>query len=359
MLVKKHCTLSGLLGLCLGTTLPTAVTAYEKIVESANKMGTIVEIAVVSADSSPDRIAAAHSAIAQAFAEMDRLIAPLSGYAEDNDIAHINRSAGKAPVTVSSAVIEVAQHALTLAATSNGAFDPTYKPLGALWRVQNMKRPPTPAAIKAARALVNYQDVVVDFAAQSIFLRRPGMQLDLDGISKGYIVSKAAAKLRDLGFPCHLVSGSGDIQAGDAKPDSPWLIGIRHPRQPGSIVATLALSNTAVSTSGDYERFVVIGGRRYHHIIDPRTGHPCKGLQSATIIGPSTAQTDALDTAVFVLGVRKGLQLVSKQKQLAAIVIDSMGKLHQTPNAKNYIVPQAPLLTRKKAVTTQHSQPTP
>lgn len=239
------------------------------------------------------------------FRRLDRL---LSAYLPDSDVGRVNAAAGREAVRVSRETAALVALSLKYAALSGGRFDPTVGPLVRLWGVgEGRTEPPSPVEIAAARRLVDYRRVMVDQAEGRLYLPQRGMALDLGGVAKGYAADRAAAALRARGVSSALIDAGGNIVALGTRPGGrPWRIGIRHPRREGQILGVLSVADRAVVTSGDYERFFLHGGRRYHHILDSHTGRPAEGFTSVTIVAPSSTLADLLSTAVFVLGPKDG-----------------------------------------------------
>jgi thiamine biosynthesis lipoprotein len=294
-------------------------------------MDTIVSITVVS--TSRDR---AEKAINEAFRELKRLEDIMNFYSEESEVSRINRNAGIRPVKVSMDMIDIIEKAIYVSRLTDGAFDITTGPLTRLWDFQNnspfnspsygkrgyggvtdaTKKVPEPSEIRKALRLVNYRDIVINQKDSTVFLKRKGMLIDLGGIAKGYGADRAMEILKKNGINSCLVAIAGDIKVSGRKPDgSPWVIGIRHPRaEKGSddIFTSLPLTDAAISTSGDYERFFIKNGKRYHHIINPFTGYPSEHTGGVSVITEEGYLSDSLATAVFVLGPEKGMELLKR-----------------------------------------------
>jgi len=282
-------------------------------------MDTIVSITVVS--TSRDR---AEKAINEAFRELKRLEDIMNFYSEESEVSRINRNAGIRPVKVSMDMIDIIEKAIYVSRLTDGAFDITTGPLTRLWDFQNKtptvtdatKKVPEPSEIRKALRLVNYRDIVINQKDSTVFLKRKGMLIDLGGIAKGYGADRAMEILKKNGINSCLVAIAGDIKVSGRKPDgSPWVIGIRHPRaEKGSddIFTSLPLTDAAISTSGDYERFFIKDGKRYHHIINPFTGYPSESTGGVSVITEKGYLSDSLATAVFVLGPEKGMELLKR-----------------------------------------------
>jgi thiamine biosynthesis lipoprotein len=249
----------------------------------------------------------------------------------------VNLAAGKRAITVSPEMIDVAELSRKASELTAGAFDATIGPLVVLWQMHLRDgNVPTDEEIAGVLSRVNYRDVAVDKKKSTIFLKRSGMILDFGGVAKGYAADRAAAVLRSRGIENGIVSVAGDIRAMGRRDDgAPWRIGIQHPRDPKKTLAALDLSDRSISTSGDYERFRIVGKKRYHHIIDPRTGRPSEGLESVTLVGDSGSAIDPLTTALFVLGQERGMKLV-KKLGYEAIFVDAKGTVTATPGIALY-----------------------
>lgn len=275
-------------------------------------MGGLLRIVVVAA---PDRDADVDTAFTHAFAAVDRWEKLLSEWIPDSPVSKINAAAGKAPVTVPADVIDALEKANAVSRASHGAFDVTFAALNGLWdfsATATTHRIPTQAERDAARAHVDWRKVQIDRAAKTVFLPDAQMKISFGGIGQGIGADAVAESLRADGFDDFVVDESGDqFYAGDAG-GAPWKVGIQDPRgERGKTVATVALRDQAVETSGDYEKyFIGDDGVRYHHIMDPRTGAPARGFASVTVFAPDTTTADAYGTAIFASGVADGTALL-------------------------------------------------
>ena len=245
----------------------------------------------------------------------------------ESDIARINASAGQEPVKVHDDVFEVIRRALYYAEISDGAFDPTVGPLVSLWGIGGENpRVPSPEEINAARGLIGRHDVVLDKENSSVFLKRPGMALDLGAIVKGYAADEAAAILKRERIPRAIIDLGGNVLVYGKKRDrSPWQIGVQDPEgDRGSYIGVVRIRDHTVVTSGVYERFFESGETRYHHILSPSDGWPVRnGLHSVTIIARRSIDADALSTACFVLGYERGKALIESQKAAGIFVFEN------------------------------------
>jgi thiamine biosynthesis lipoprotein len=295
-------------------------------------MGTVVEITLVGEDEE-----AANKATLQSFQEIKRIEHLMSPWIDSSDVTRINQSAGKEWVKVSQETLRVIKKAREISELSEGGFDITVGPLTQLWRVAREKGiPPSADELKKKLDLVNFRNVMID-QGEKVFLKKRGMSIDLGGIAKGYAVDRAFEVLRTLGYKNLIVNAGGDLRVGGSKLDQPWSIGIQDPRSSEKIMATVTISDSAIATSGDYEKFFIYQGKRYHHIFNPKDGLPSDGCQSVTIICKEGMVADALATAVFVLGPEKGYVLCQKLKGVDCLIVDKEGKIIFAPGLKSRI----------------------
>lgn len=257
----------------------------------------------------------------------------LSEWREGSPLAVVNQAAGGEPVAVPADLLAVVGRGLAIARRTGGAFDPTWASLWGLWDFR-AAAPRVPPADEIARraALVDYRAVELDAGAGTLRLPRPGMQIGLGGIAKGWALDRAAAELRAAGWSDFLIVAGGQVYAAGERGGRPWRVGVRDPRGgPEDFFATLSLRDRSTSTSGDYESFFVVDGVRYHHILDPRTGYPARGLRSATAVTANATLADALSTALMVLGPEDGLALATELPRVEALLVDAEGTVLTTP----------------------------
>lgn len=226
------------------------------------------------------------------------------------------------------------ERAIKVSQLTSGAFDISYASMDKIWKFDgSMKAMPTPEAIKQSVARIGYQKIVLDAKAQTIYLKEKGMKLGLGGIGQGYIADKIKDLLLSKGCISGIVNVSGDINAwGYQTTGKPWTVAIVNPMNKNKVFATFPLENSSVETSGSYEKFVVFDGKRYSHIIDPRTGYPAQGVVSVSVFAKQTEIADALATGIFVLGVDVGLNLVNQLKGIGCIIVDDKGEIHTSKN---------------------------
>jgi thiamine biosynthesis lipoprotein len=249
-----------------------------------------------------------------AVSEVLRLEALMSVFRSDSEVCAINRMAGRGAVAVTRDTLTVVARSLWASRVSAGAFDVTTESLRGLFAFDaGGSATPDPAFVAERRAAVDYRHVHVDDVRSTVYLDRADVRISLGGIAKGYAVDRAAAVLLQAGIADFMIQAGGDLYLHGTKADgSPWTAGVRDPRGPaGTYFAVMPVADSAFSTAGDYERSYLADGRRYHHILDPRTGYPATRTRSATVCAPDAQTADALDDAVFVLGPENGLALVN------------------------------------------------
>ena len=264
--------------------------------------------------------------ITQVKAEFERINQLMSPYIAGSELSVLNRTAATEAVTVSAEFYQLLAKAKTISALSNGAFDVTFASVGFYYDYRARIKPDS-ALLQQARQYVNYQSIEL-LANNQVRFAQPGVKIDLGGIAKGYAVEQAIAILAAQGIKHAQLTAGGDSRLLGDKNGKPWLVGIKHPRQDDKYAAHLPLQDSAISTSGDYERYFVEDGVRYHHIIDPKTGQSASGLLSVSVLGPDTTQTDALSTTLFVLGLEHGMALIEKIDGYDAIFIDANHQMY-------------------------------
>ncbi len=286
-------------------------------------MGSSLEIEVFG----PDQ-AVCDRAVADAREELERLDRMMTDWKPDSPLMDINKAAGKHPVAVPPELYFIIERSIRVSELTEGAFDITFAGAGKLWNWR-AREPVVPdeATVKASLENVGWKGIVLDPEKRSVFLSKPGMRIGLGAVGPGYAGDLAMGKIRARGIRDACVNLSGDVLVIGKKAGAPWNVGITHPRKKSESIAVLPVSNAAVSTSGDYERYFEKDGRRYCHIIDPRTGYPAAGCQSVTIVAPNLAFADALATGVFVLGPEKGMALVEQLEGVQALIIGADGVL--------------------------------
>ena len=295
-------------------------------------MGNRFEFSVISADEQ-----LAQFAIEKAIKEIKRIEALLTTFNDDSQTALINEAAGLHPVKVDREVYDLIARSLRISVITQGAFDISYGSIDKrFWNFdQEMTSLPDKETAKKMVRLINYKNILLDDENCTVFLKEKGMRIGFGGIGKGYAAEKAKCLLQSLGIESGVVNASGDLTAWGCQPDGkPWTIGIASPENIHHPFSTLDITNKAVATSGNYEKFVTIGGKRYSHTIDPKTGFPVSGIKSVTIICPNAEIADAMATPVMVMGVKVGLDMINQLKDVACIIIDEDHKLFTSNNIK-------------------------
>lgn len=280
-------------------------------------MGTLVEITVFEKDKNKAQLA-----IQNAFKEIQRLEGLMSTHIPRSEVSKINQAAGLQPVPVSPEVFEVIERALYWAGQTDGALDISVGMIQELWQFDS-DHPSLPdkTAIEQKLAKVGYEKIHLE--NQTVFLSEKGMQLHLGAIAKGYAVDQAAKTLQKNNIHHAFINAGGDLKTLGNRPDkTAWKIGLQHPRKPESILASFSLSGKSVATSGDYQRYFELEGTRYHHILNPKTGYPVTGMMSATVVTGSVMDADALSTALFVMGAKKGLAFIDSLKNTEGLIVD-------------------------------------
>ncbi len=293
-------------------------------------MGTLWSIEVAD-HGAPDQ---ARTAVERAYTELDRIDALMSEWKPASPISQVDAAAGKSAVEVPPELRALIERSIRYTALTSGTFDITWRGMGNLWHFDDSFVPPTDEAIARARARVDSRRIRVD--GNRIYLPA-GMNIGLGGIAKGYAIDRAGAVLRQAGFDDWFVDGGGDVLVSGTRLGRPWVVGIQDPRRPrGELIGVVRLTNAALASSGDYERFRIVNGIRYHHIIDPRTGRPASASIAATVIAPTAEEGVVLGKGVFILGPEAGLALAARQG-IDALLIDPQQRRFLTPGFRRVL----------------------
>ncbi len=301
----------------------TDTTMY-KISVTKYLMGTTVETTARSAD-----VNLCKKALLASYEEMQRVENLLSCEKDSSEISVINRASGLYPVKVSHETLEMLKRSKAYCKKYHGLFDVTIGPLSDLWGFSEDKEIvlPKDKTIKKLKKLVNYKDMIINEKDTTVFLKKKGMSIDLGGIAKGYAIDRGSAVLKEMGITNFILNAGGDIYVSGTKDkETLWKLGIKHPRNTNDLIAEFDLKDYAVATSGDYERFKIINGVRYHHILDPRTGYSGRLSESSTILAPTAEEADATATYVFLLGWKKTLS--DKNLNYPLLIVSSDGSVH-------------------------------
>ncbi|NGY36991.1 FAD:protein FMN transferase [Flavobacterium sp. XN-5] len=279
-------------------------------------------------------ISEADAYIDMAVAEVSRIENLISDWISTTPISDVNRNAGIKPVKVPQEVFDLVERSIKVSELTSGAFDISYASMDKIWKFDgSMTKMPTPEEIKKSVEKVGYKNIILDAGNNTIFLKNKGMKLGLGGIGQGFIADKIKALLISKGVIAGIVNISGDINTwGKQLNGEKWKVGIKNPLNKDKIFATFPLEDSAVETSGSYEKYVTFNGIRYSHIIDTRTGYPASGVISVSVFAKSTEFADALATGVFVMGVDVGLDLVNQLPGVGCIYVDDKGKIFASKN---------------------------
>jgi thiamine biosynthesis lipoprotein len=303
--------------------------AYKRVLKL---MGNRFEITVVS-----DNAAWARERIDDAVAEISRIEKLLTTFNENSQTAAINRMAGIEPVKVDKEVFDLIYRSLKISSLTQGAFDITYGSIDKnLWNFDaEMTSLPSKETARKMVRLINYRNVILDEKEGTVFLKEKGMRIGFGGIGKGYAADKARLLLQQKGVQSGVVNASGDLAVWGKQPNGkPWTVGIANPYVRFQPFSYLEIGDMAIATSGNYEKYALINGKKYSHTIDPKTGLPVGGVKSVTILCPGAELADALATPVMVMGIKAGLHLINQMKNIACILIDDNDTLYTSNNIK-------------------------
>lgn len=259
----------------------------------------------------------------RAFKEFDRLEHLLSIWKDGSDVVRMNKHAGITPVAVSDDTLNVLRQAAEGSALTRGKFDITFGALSDIWRFDHDQDNTVPdrQLIEARLTRIDYRAVQIDGTARTAFITRPNMRVHLGGIGKGYAVDRAVALLKSAGFADFMIQAGGDLYVAGSNGGVPWTLAIADPRGTHEPFATLQITNGTFSTSGDYERFFMKDGKRYHHLIDPDFGEPATGCRSVTIVAARAVLADVLSTGVFILGPDEGMKLIETLPDVEGVIV--------------------------------------
>lgn len=295
-------------------------------------MGNHFEISAVS-----DNETWANERIDAGIREIQRIEKLLTTFSEESETSLINRYAGMAPVNVSRETFELIERSLRISRVTQGSFDISYGSIDKrLWNFDtNMKALPDKETAKKMVRLINYRNIILDDENSTVFLKEKGMRIGFGGIGKGYAAERARYIMKSEGVDSGIVNASGDLTTWGLQPNGqPWTIGIADPNHSNQLFSYINVTNMAVATSGNYEKFVMINGKKYSHTIDPRTGLPVSGIKSVTIITLNAEIADAMATPVMVMGLKAGMNLINQMKDIEAIVIDDNNVVYSSDNIR-------------------------
>ncbi|WP_047245615.1 FAD:protein FMN transferase [Maribacter thermophilus] len=290
-------------------------------------MGSRFDITVVANDS-----VTANGYISDAVAEITRIEKLISSWDKNSQTSEINRNAGIKPVKVAPELYALIKRAIGISKLTDGAFDISYASMDRIWKFDgSMTVMPSKEEIKSSVAKVGFQNIVLNDEERSVFLKLPGMKIGFGAIGKGYAADMAKKLLMSKGVVAGIINASGDMNTWGKQPNgNDWKVAITNPLDKNKVFALLPITNGAVVTSGNYEKYVNFNGKRYSHIIDPRSGYPSSGIISVTVFAPKAELADALATSVFVMGKDIGLDRINQMPKIECIIIDDKGNISKS-----------------------------
>lgn len=293
-------------------------------------MGGRFDITLVAKDS-----LTAEQHIDTVIAEISRIEYLISDWKPETQISLVNQNAGIRPVKVDREVLDLTERALKISELTHGAFDISFAAMEKIWKFDgSMAAMPSPEAVKKAKQKVGYKNIILNKDSSTIFLKLKGMKIGFGALGEGYAADKCRDMMIAKGISAGLINATGDIQAWGTQPNGkPWRIGINDPFKGNNLVGAVSV-NGAITTSGSYEKYAMIDGKRYAHIINPATGYPATGLTSVTITGPEAEMANAFSTSIMVLGKDAGLKLLRRFPQYKAFMITDAGKYITSPGFK-------------------------
>jgi thiamine biosynthesis lipoprotein len=325
--MKRAFSHSAILAVLLCAALPAHAEWVRRVTDGI--MGTRITVEVWADDA-----AKGNQAIDAVLDEMRHIDETMSTYKPTSEVSQVNARAADGPMHISKELFDLLTAARQYSEITDGAFDITYASVGYLYDFRKHVRPDD-AQIAQALPAINYRHVILDPANQTVKFSQKGVRIDLGGIAKGYSVDCGIDVLKGLGYTRAYVGAGGDSRIIGDRFGKPWMVGIRDPMKgEGNVIARIPLVDAAISTSGDYERFFEEKGVRYHHIIDPHTGHSASKVRSATVIGPYATRTDGLSKTAFVLGPEKALEIYNRLKDIDAIIVELDGTVVTTEGMK-------------------------
>ena len=269
-----------------------------------------------------------------AIAEISRIEKLISSWDPNSQTSEINNNSGIKPVVVDDELFQLIKRSIKISKLTDGAFDISYASMDKVWHFDGtMKEMPSEESIKNSVSKVGYQNIVLDDSNHSVFLKLKGMKIGFGAIGKGYAADKAKALLQSKGVVAGIINASGDLNTWGTQPDGKdWMVAIVNPLNKEKVFSWMPVRNSAVVTSGNYEKYVKFNGTLYTHIIDPRTGYPATGILSATIFTSTAELADALATSIFVMGVETGLDFVNQLNGVECIIVDKDNKIITSKN---------------------------
>lgn len=318
-----------LLTLVLFITNVNISSGQQTFKETLKLMGSRFDITVVAKDSLEGK-----KFIKLAVDEIERIENLISSWDENSQTSKINRNSGIKVVEVDLELFQLIERAIAISHLTDGAFDISYASMDKIWKFDgSMKEMPSEDEIKASVEKVGFKNIILDKSKNTVFLKLKGMKIGFGAIGKGYAADKAKELLISKGVTAGIINASGDMNTWGKQPNgSEWKVAITNPLNKNKAFALLPINNSAVVTSGNYEKFVNFNGIRYSHIIDPRTGYPSSGIISVTVFAPKAELADALATSVFVMGKDTGLDRINQLPNIECIIIDDKGNIIKSKN---------------------------
>jgi FAD:protein FMN transferase len=314
-------------------TISNTTAIKKRVIKQVMKlMGNCFEISVVTNEETDDW---AEEQISRGVAEIQRIEKILTTYDPSSQTNQVNEQAGIMPVKVDKEVFDLIERSIKISSITQGAFDISYGSIDKrLWNFdKTMTELPDAATAKKSVRLINYKNILLDKNDCTVFLKEKGMRIGFGGIGKGYAAERAKKVMQQNCVTSGIVNASGDLATWGVQPDGkPWAVGIANPDNITKAFSLLNISDMAIATSGNYEKFVMINGKKYSHTIDPKTGLPVHGVKAVSIISPNAEIADAMATPVMIMGVKVGLDMVNQIRGLGCIIIDEDNKVYTSSN---------------------------
>ena len=303
------------------------INSQERFKKTIKLMGSRFDISVVA-----DNEDVGLYYIDLAISEIDRIEKLISSWDPNSQTSKINRNAGVKPVKVDKELFDLIERSSAISKLTDGAFDISYASLDKIWQFDgSMSSMPSKDKIANSVSKVGFENIVLNRNDTTVYLKLKGMKIGFGGIAKGYAADKAKKLLKDKGVIAGIINASGDMNTWGNQPDGKeWKVGIKNPMNKNKVFALMPISNSAVVTSGNYEKFVELGGKRYSHIINPKTGYPSSEIISVSVFAPKAELADALATSIFVMGIDVGLDFVNQLRNINCIIVDDKGKIHSS-----------------------------
>lgn len=303
--------------------------------QSRPSMSSTLDITILYTKNQHNKV---DSIIEEGYKEANRLISLISAWDKGTELYNVNENAGKAPVKVGKELFNLIERSINLSQLTDGLFDVTFASIDQIWYFDKpITEPPIHDKISASVRNINYEFIELNQKEQTIFITNTGTKIELGAIGKGFIANKIKLKLEKLGITAGLVSAGGDMVCwGDSiHPDGMWKIGVTNPNDKSDLIAWLPIKNQSIATSGNYERFAILNGEMYSHIINPKTGYPVKGIKSVTILSPDVELCDVIATTIFLKGKKEGLEFANQFFDIQCFLVDDNNEYFYSENLKS------------------------